>query len=204
MGIDMATVDGAFGFLPWGNVLRAQWYAVNTAPTIGFYHGDPVEHGGAFVSTPMGYMADVIDAALIANGDVNILGMVLAIADENFDPMLYMEALRTGNGTIAGYLLVADHPDQLFVGQEDSGTNAIDLADGGQNADINVTAGSTTTGRSAAEIDSASIATTSTLHLQVHYPHPDDTPANDAYWCRYIVSINTHYYGRGDGRTGVS
>lgn len=201
---DMATVDAAFGFLPWGDVLRARYYAVNTAPTIAFFHGDVVEHGGAIVSTPHGYMADIVDAAAIANGDVNILGIILGIFDENMDPMLSMAALRAGNSTIAGYVLVADHPDQLFVGQEDSGTAAIDLADAGMNADINYTAGSTTTGRSKCEIDSASVNTTSTLHLNLHYPHPDDTPANNAYWCRWIVSINTHYYGHGDGHTGVS
>ena len=201
---DMAPTDAAFGFIPWGPVLRQRLYVVNTNPTIGFYHGDPVEHGGAFLSTPHGYMADVIDDALIANADVNILGMILSIFDENMDPMIYMAAARVGAGSIAGYLMVADHPDQLFVAQEDSGSAAIDITDGGQNADINVTAGSSTTGRSAAEIDSASINTTSTLHLNIHYPHPDDTPENDAYWCRYICSINTHYYGRGDGHTGVS
>lgn len=200
---DMAPTDAAFGFLPWGNVLRQRLYVVNTAPTIGIYNGDPVENGGVYVSTPHGYMLDIIDAAGIANNDDDILGMVTSIFDENMDPMIYMAASRVGAGSIAGYVMVADHPDQLFVGQEDSGTAAIDLDDAGKNADINWTAGSSTTGRSAAEIDSASIANTISLHLNVHYPHPDDTPANDAYWCRYIVSINTHAWAHGDGHTGI-
>lgn len=200
---DMAPTDAAFGFIPWGPVLRQRLYVVNTNPTIGIYNGDPMENGGGFVSTPHGYMLDVIDDAGIANSDDDILGMVTSIFDENMDPMIYMAAARVGAGSIAGYVMVADHPDQLFVGQEDSTTNAIDLDDAGDNANIVYAAGSSTTGRSGCEIASDTIANTISLHLQIHYPHPDDTPAEDTYWCRYIVSINTHAWAHGDGRTGI-
>lgn len=197
MGLDMAPTDAAFGFKPWGNVLRAQLYAVNTAPTIHIYHYDLVVAGGAIVSTPHGYMMDIKDDA-VPDGEAAILGSVLGIFDENMDPVNYIAAAEAGNSTIAGYVLVADHPQQMFIAQEDSDGNAIELAEGGMNANVvaaTLCAGDTNTGISTMEIDSDSAATTAALQVKLYQPHPDDTPATDTYWCRWICTVNEHYWG---------
>jgi len=203
MGIDMAPTDNAFGFACYGPVLRASMYVVQTAPTIAFYHNDMVHMttgGGVAILTPhLGYMPKVADDAVLAAGDF-LLGSVQAVFDEDMNPINYMAVGRVGNGTIAGYLLIADDPQQLFVAQEDSTGNAITytVTEGQCNAEVfppALNAGNTTTGVSKQEIDSSSAANTSTLMLRVLRAHPDDTPATDTYWCRYICMINTHQYG---------
>ena len=205
MGKDMADVDNPTGFQPYGPILRARWYVINTAPTVALYIGDAIENGGVYVSTPWGYMQDVIDAAGIATGDVNILGIALGFQDSAGDTIKYMPASTTGVGSVAGYVLVADHPDQLFVAQENNATNSIDLADAGQYVDIFYATGSSITGLSKSELASDTVtATVGTIHLKLHHPHEDDTPGQDGKWCRYIVSFAdaVHYY-RGIGN-GVS
>jgi len=55
-----------------------------------------------------------------------------------------------------------DHPDQLFIAQEDGETNAIDLAECGQNIDLiagTLCAGNTDTGIGKMELNSDSAAT---------------------------------------------
>jgi hypothetical protein len=198
MGKDMSSVDAPFGFVPYGQVLRVQRYAVNTAPTINIAVGDLLTAGGAVVSTPKGYLMDVDDAAVM-DGTAAILGAVVAVEDEDGLPLSYMAATRTGNGTIAGYVMIADHPDQLFLAQEDGETNAIDLAEGSQNADAisaSLAAPDTNTGRSTMEIDSDTAGTSADLNVKLIAPHPDDTPADDTnHYCRWICQINEHYYG---------
>jgi hypothetical protein len=204
MGNDMSSVDAAFGFIPYGDVLRVQRYAVNTAPTINIAPGDLLTAGGAVVSTPKGYLMDVDDAAVM-DGTAGILGAVVAVEDEDGAPLSYMAAGRVGNSTIAGYVMIADHPMQLFLAQEDGATNAIDLDEGSMNANAvsaTLAAPNTDTGRSTMEIDSDSAATTAALNIKLIAPHPDDTPADDTNChCRWICQINEHYYG--DTMAGV-
>ena len=197
MGKDFSSVDKAFGFAPYGDVLRQQLYAVNTAPTINVMLQDLVIHGGTMVSTPVGYLPIIEDSA-VPDGNPNILGSVLAIFDENMEPQNYIAAGEAGNGTIAGYVMVADHPQQLFIAQEDGETNAIDLAEAGTNADIvsgTLCAGDTNTGLSAQEIDSDTASASAALQVNLIRPHEDDTPADDTnHYARWIVQINEHYY----------
>jgi|GEM_PF-5837066 len=200
MGMDMASVDNPMGFQVWGECLRARLYAVTTAPTINVYHNDIVMHGGAALATKYGTMTIIEDGA-VPDGVANtqkLLGSVIAVFDENMDPVKYIAATETGDGTVAGYVMVADHPDQQFVAQEDGTTAAIDLADVGQNADIvsvALCAGTAATGISKQEIASDTVSATAALDIKLHYPHPDDTVGNDTNChCRWICSINTHFY----------
>ena len=199
----MANTDWAFGFMPWQNVLRAQLYSVVTAPTINVMLGDMVRSGALWTTTPHGYYLSIEDSA-VPDGKRNLIGAVLACFDEDMNPVKYIAALEAGNAVIAGYILVADHPHQLFVAREDFGGNAIDLAEGGHVADlvsVAICAGNTKTGRSRQMIDSDTQATAS-KQLQLLYPHPndsalvaDDTPGDTAdEGCRYIVQINEHLY----------
>jgi len=200
MAKDMSSVDNPMGFQVWGECLRQRLYAVTTAPTINVYHGDVVMHGGAALSTAFGTMVIIEDGA-VPDGVANtqkLLGAVTAIFNEDMDPVKYIAVDEAGDTTVAGYVMVADHPDQQFVAQEDGTTAAIDLADVGQNADIvsvALCAGSTNTGISTQEIASDTVAATAALDVQLHYPHPDDTVGNDTdCHARWICSINTHFF----------
>jgi len=211
----MANTDWAFGFMPYLNILRAQYYAVATAPVINVYHGDIVGVDGVMYSTPkMGYLPGILDAT-VPDGLDNMLGAVMAIFDENMDPVKYIAATDAGNSTIAGYVLVADHPDQLFLGREDFDTNAIDTTEGALSADIisvALCAGNSNTGRSTQLIDSTTAAAATALQLKIYGPHPndtdlvaDDTPGSSAdEGARFIVSIQEHYYSQTAAAGGAS
>jgi len=187
--------DNPFGFAVWDKLIRANLYAVPTAPTIAIYHNDIVVHGGAHLATSRGYLP-IIEDAQVPDGYPSLLGSVVAIFDENMDPVKYIAVAEAGDTVVAGYVMVADSPEQLFVAQEDSVTNAITLTEGGQNANlisVALCAGNSTTGISTQEIDSDTAATTAALNLKIVRPHPFDTPTSD--YCRYVVTINEHHYG---------
>jgi len=86
---------------------------------------------------------------------------------------------------------VLDDPNQLFIIQSDED---IVQADFGKNADVVVGTGSTTTGLSAMELDSSTIATTAALNLKLVGIY--DTPGNAlGNFCQVVVKINEHLYG---------
>lgn len=203
----MAASDWAFGFMPYQKLIRANYYCVQTAPVINIFHYDMVGAGGANILTPhLGYLPCIQDA-VVPDGIDNLFGSVIGIFDEDFDPVAYIAATEAGNSTIAGYILVADDPNQLFVAREDFATNAITAAEGSNNANIvsvTICGGNTTTGISKQMIDSDSAATTAALNLKLYSPHPsdgalvaDDTPGDSGdEGCRYICQITEHYYNR--------
>jgi hypothetical protein len=197
MGKDFSSVDAAFGFQPYGNILRAQLYAVPTAPTVYIFHNDIVVHGGSSVSTPIGYLP-IIEDGSVPDSDPFILGSVLEVFDEDMVPVKYITIGEVGNGTIAGYVLVADDPNQLFIAQEDGETNAIDLAEAGNNCDLiagTLCAGNTNTGIGKMELDSDSAKADATAQFKLIRPHEDDTPADDTnHYARWIVQVNEHFY----------
>jgi len=86
---------------------------------------------------------------------------------------------------------VLDDPNQMFLIQND-GTSA--ATDYGKNADIVIGTGSTTTGVSANELDTSSIATTAALNLKVIglWDVPNNAVGANAV---VVVKINEHLYG---------
>lgn len=204
-GPDHVLTDAAFGYIPWGPVIRANIYAVVTNNAVAMYRGSVVEASGAALLTPkMGYLQAAVGEETGADG--SIIGAVLAIFDENMEPVKYLAASTTGDGTIAGYVLVADHPDQLYLAQEDGDTSSLAAADIGSNVEAVGTTGDTDTGVSLQEIDSNSKNTTSTLAFKLVGIHPDDTvyPAAAAGGhARFIVKLNSAYMGNGAANTGV-
>lgn len=202
MGRDFSSVDAAFGFQPYGNVLRANLYAVITAPTINIFHNDIVVHGGTGVQTPIGYLS-VIEDGSVPDGDAQILGSVLEVFDEDMMPVSYIAATEAGNGTIAGYVLVADHPQQMFIAQEDGETNAIEVDEIGNNIDLisaTLCAGDTNSGIGTMELDSDTASNTEALQFRIIKPHEDDTPGDDTnHYARWIVIANEHFYGATKG-----
>jgi hypothetical protein len=122
--------------------------------------------------------------AIAAAGDT-LRGVVVGVIPDTADSLIYR-----ASGTTR-YLLVCDDPDIDFEIQADNGGAVLALVDVGENADILVTGGSTTTGTSATELDS-STHTTSTAQLRIlgFVQRPDNTPAAD--YAKVLVRINEH------------
>lgn len=107
--------------------------------------------------------------------------------------------IAVSNAASAESVLVADHPDQLFIGQADDAT--IDAqTDIGLNCDIVVAAANTTYKRSGMELDASTVDTTSTLVCRVEriVKAPDNALGANV---KVVFSINSHQ--RANARTGV-
>lgn len=101
----------------------------------------------------------------------------------------------------AADVLVADHPDQLFVIQADD--NTIDAqTDIGLNYNIVVAAANTTYKRSGMELDGSTGATTATLPLKLVRISKDVDNALGAN-VKCVVRINNHQNGQATGVEGV-
>ena len=204
-GPDMSTTNAPFGFIPWGPVIRANLYAVATNPTNAIGRGTVVEANGTAYATPKcGVLQGCIDEEGGADG--SIIGAVLAVFDYEMNPLLYLPATTTGDSTIAGILLVADSPAQLYLAQEDGGASSLVLNDIGNNVDAVGTTVSTSTGLSAQMIDSSSKGTTATLAFKLMRPHPDDTvnaTATAGRYSRFIVKLNSAHLGEGATNTAI-
>ena len=186
---DMSSTDAAFGFMPYGNLLSANWYAIVTNYGTAMYVGHACEIGGTAITTARrGTLQNVQTEETGAAG--SILGAVLALEDSDGVPVSYIAASTTGDGVVAGYALVADHPLQRYLVQEDGDTSSIQVANIGLNAEGIGAAGSTTTGISTMELDSDTVATTATLAWRILGVHPDDSISTDGAagnHCRFIV-----------------
>ena len=201
---DMATIDAPFGLRPWGDVLHCSMYAIQTTPTTNTFVGDlMVRSAGSLLTPHMGQLLEVIVQGAGAAGAT--VGACLALFDDHMKPVSHMITTDAGDGTIAGYALIADHPDQEYIMAEDGDTASIAAASVGLNADcISTHAGDTTTGRSKMEIDSDSAAVTISLAVKILGVHPEDTisaAGAAGNHCRFIVKINSSH--RGDNVVGI-
>lgn len=197
----MSNQDVPHGFKPVGPILRANLYAVPTAPTINICVNDIVANdNSAVTSKHLGSGLAVYDGAVLSStpGDEQkILGGVLACFDENMFPVQYIAPAEVGDGTVAGYVLVADHPDQLYEAQ---GDGAFTLADLNLNYPIvsaTLCAPNTYTKLSTQEIDGDGGAVTTTIPIRIHRMAYPDKDVISAAGCRMICSINPdcHYFG---------
>lgn len=205
MGLDLASTDNPIGFAPWEKVISARWYAIVTANAVEVNIGDSMEIVGEAVATPMyGTLPKVITEETGAAG--TIVGVCLNLLDSDGHPTQRIAATTTGNSVIAGYAFVADSPQQLYVVQEDGDTSSLQVADIGQNIDaVKTETPSASNGYlSTMELDSNTMANTSTLAYKIVGIHPDDTISSDGSAgnnCRFIVKVNSAYLG--DALTGV-
>uniref|UniRef100_A0A6H1ZLN7 Putative structural protein n=1 Tax=viral metagenome TaxID=1070528 RepID=A0A6H1ZLN7_9ZZZZ len=194
MGIDLASTDAPFGFIPYGNVLSANIYAIVTAYGTAVYTGDAAEIGGTAITTKLyGTIQNMQVEETGAAG--SMLGAVLALFDSTGMPASYIASSTTGDSTVAGYALVADHPLQKYLVAENGVTSSIVVANIGLNVDgVSTHAGDTNTGRSKMEIDSNTVADTATLAWKLLGVHPDDTisaAGTAGNHCRFIVMPNS-------------
>ena len=204
----MANKDNPNGFQPWGPVLRARLYPVITAPTINICVGDLVcaEVAGV-TSAKIGSTIAIYDAAVIpaTPGDnFLIIGAVQAVYDENMQPLTnapsgYIVPARAGDGTVAGYALVADHPYQEYVAQADAAVTAGDLDLNYEVTSVALSAPNSKTGISQQEINVSGANVTVTIPIRIYgqaYP-AEDVITNAG--SRWICQINPlcHLYGAG-------
>jgi hypothetical protein len=184
----MANNDKAFGLRPLGNL------------------------AGTGAQKQYGYEIADNQAGAIFQGDLVVLkdGYIL-----QFDPATHTAAVGVFNGCFyndpttqkptwknyypgsinitQGKIVadVLDDPSQMFIIQND-GTSA--ATDYGLNADIVVGTGNTTTGLSANELDTSTIATTAALNLKIIglWDVPNNAVGANAV---VVVIINEHSYG---------
>ena len=207
----MANVNKPFGFTPIRYLSGAPYNAACTPyfkiVTLGeaMYVGDPVlvttgsnatqsAGGEAF---PIGTLKQI---SLAGEGSEYTTGVIVGIGpDRDNHTQQYSPTLTES------IIWVADDPDLIFVGQEDSaGSENILPADVGLNCDLVLGTGSTITGRSGAMLDSTSANTTSSLQLRVLrlYDTPDnviatsDTPAQYSQF-EFMINLHTLRYTTG-------
>ena len=184
----MANNDKAFGLRPLGNL------------------------AGTGAQKQYGYEIADNQAGAIFQGDLVVLkdGYIL-----QFDPATHTAAVGVFNGCLyndpttqkptwknyypgsinitQGKIVadVLDDPSQMFIIQND-GTSA--ATNYGLNADIVVGTGNTTTGLSANELDTSTIATTAALNLKIIglWDVPNNAVGANAV---VVVKINEHSYG---------
>ena len=189
----MANIDKAFGLRPIGNLsatgAQKQYgyeIADNQAGTI--FQGDLVVLTGGFISR---FLPATHTAAVgVFNGCNYIDPTTGKPTFKNY----YPGSVNITSGKIVADVI--DDPSQLFLVQCDAGFVAADV---GKNADVIGTGGSTTTGISTMELNSATLATTAALNLKVVGLYND---VNNEFGTNavVVVKINEHVYGS----TGVA
>lgn len=184
----MANVDKAFGLRAIGNLsatgAQKQFgYEIATNQAGAIFQGDLVTLFDGFV---LKFDPDAHTAALgVFNGCSFIDPTTGKPTFSNFYPGL----VNNTQGKIVANVL--DDPAQLFLIQADEDIVAADV---GKNADVVGTGGNTTTGVSAMELDSSTVANTPALNVKIVGLY--DSPSN-AYgdFAVVVVKINEHLYG---------
>jgi|TARA_R100001460_G_scaffold33712_3_gene65873 hypothetical protein len=197
----MANQDTAFGLRPIGlngasaNTTGVTQYEIASDNTNAIFQYSPV--------IPLA--AGVIDIVGAANGGtVPALGVFMGVeyvdsstkktVFKNFWPGSNNVSVDT-NFPVKAF--VADNPNQLFmIAADASVTNrATALADVFSNCSLaNGTSGSTNTGRSTAELDISTAATTATLFMRIVGLSTDDANLDyDAAGVNFVVRFNFHF-----------
>jgi hypothetical protein len=138
-------------------------------------------------------------------------GIVVGIAFEgvgdtgNVPPVTDLNTPVYRRASTDRYVYVNVDPQQVYEVQY-AGTSvaaATITANVGLNGQFTTTAGSTSTGASGMQLDSAGLATTATLPLKiVGFPNRPDNVPGDTYFS-YHVKLNTSQLAQGTGSAGV-
>jgi hypothetical protein len=184
----MANVDKAFGLRPLGNLSasgsqKQYGYEIADNQAGAIYQGD-------LVTLKDGYILQFDPAShSAAVGVFNGCNYIDPTTGKPTWSNYYPGSVNITQGKITAEVI--DDPNQLFIIQNDGTSTA---ADYGKNADIVVGTGSTTTGVSANEVDTSSIATTAALNLKIVglWDVPGNAVGANAV---VVVKINEHLYG---------
>ena len=188
----MANADIARGFVPV-NALGANYcgaatrYFIPASDSTAMAVGDCVRYAGSSD-------ADGVPTCVRATATQALVGVIVGFtADKDYESQTHRTA------STARYALVADDPNQLFVGQQDGTITAADI---GLNFNLLATAVDTANGLSGMEIDTSTAATTATFPFKcmaVDLRPDNEIGANTD--C--IVKINNHQHGSHTGTAGV-
>jgi hypothetical protein len=184
----MANVDKAFGLKPLGNLSatgaqKQYGYNIDDSQAGAIFQGDLVTIvNGSVVKFLPGTHA----AAL---GVFNGCNYVDPTTGKPIFSNYYPGSVNITQGVIQADVI--DDPNQLFIIQADA---SVVQANIGKNADVIGSGGSTTTGVSTMELNSATIADTAALNLKIvgFYNVPNNEPGAFAV---VVVKINEHLYG---------
>lgn len=190
----MANTDSPFGLIPKMYLNGASWngkynvYYVPATDGTAIFKGDAVKLAGS--ASPDGIYPTVTQAAA---ADTTIVGVAIGFGTRP-DLMFDIDNLSRNYrpASTAMYVAVVDDPDVIFEVQEDSDGGALTANDVGNNADIVVGAGNTTTGQSGMEIDSSDKKTaTAQLRILRLSNRSDNELGVNAKW---LVLINEHVF----------
>lgn len=192
-----------YGFAVHDKLLRARLYAVQTAPTINISPNDLVAADTAGINSPkLGAGVLVYDAAVLSatpGDEYYIIGSVLECFDEKMNPVKNIPATTVGDGTVAGYVLVADHPEQTFHANVSA---ALSLSDLDLNYPIDgetLYAPDTVTKISKQRITTTGANTTVSIPIRLISQLAPNVDSYASAGCRMICKIQPacHLYGAG-------
>lgn len=206
----MASVSRIAGFRPVKSITGAPYngaanvYFVPSSDSTVIMVGDAVKLAGdarAATGVPTVTRAGATDAAVGV-----VVGILFSgVGDaSNIPPVNDLNTPVYRRASTDRYLLVADDPTLVYEVQY-AGTSvaaATITANVGLNGQFTTTAGSTVSGSSGMQLDSAGLATTATLPLKiVGFPNrPDNIPGDQFF--SYYVKLNNVAQGTGTGATG--
>lgn len=185
----MANIDKAFGLRPMGNLsatgAQKQYsYEIEDNQAGAIFKGD-------LVTVYDGYLVQFDPSThTAAVGVFNGCEFVDPTTGKPTFSNFYPGSVNVTQGKILANVI--DDPNQLFIIQADEDVVQADI---GKNADVVVGTGNTTTGVSAMELDSSTVANTAALNLKIVGFY--DVPANEVGENNVVVvvKINEHLYG---------
>lgn len=189
----MANLDTPFGFKPVKHLNGSPWngklnvYYIPATDSTAVFKGDAVKLAGAADAT--GKYPTVAQAAA-TNA---ICGVVVGFGD-NPHVMTHLDNPNRDYrpASTAMYVWVVDDPFVVFEVQEDSDSNSITAAMVGLATDIVVGTGSTSTGRSAMELDSSDTATAAGQCRIMRLVDREDNALGD--YAKWEVLIAEHQF----------
>lgn len=184
----MANVDKAFGLRPLGNLSatgsqKQYGYEIADNQSGAIYQGD-------LVTIVDGYIVKFLPAThAAALGVFNGCNYTDPSSGKPTWKNYYPGSVNITSGKITADVM--DDPSQLFIIQVDGSFTQANI---GKNADVIGTGGSTTTGVSTMELNSATIADTAALNLKIVglWNVPGNEIGTNAV---VVVKINEHLYG---------
>lgn len=204
----MASVSRVNGFRPVKHITGAPYngqanlYFLDSGNSDVVMVGDVVKLAGSS-RAPSGAPTVARHAGGATEAAVGVVVSILftGVGDtSNVPPVTSLDTPVYRAASTNRYVLVADDPTVVFEAQCNG---AFVVGDVGQNAEVDVTAGSTSTGASGMSIDIGNKGTTATLPLKiVGFPNRPDNQTSDSYFNAYVV-INNHQLKGGTGTDGV-
>ena len=184
----MANVDKAFGLRPLGNLSatgsqKQYGYEIADNQSGAIYQGD-------LVTIVDGYVVKFAPAThSAALGVFNGCNYIDPSSGKPTWKNYYPGSVNITSGKITADVM--DDPSQLFIIQADGSVTQANI---GKNADVIGTGGSTVTGVSTMELNSATIADTAALNLKIVglWNVPGNELGTNAV---VVVKINEHLYG---------